>query len=232
VNSDPVGIVKECLALVSPRWVEMASILGYVLVPCAVVSGLSFLIPIAGGILSLVASIASALAVLLGMGAAAEYAMRLAAGTPIAPKQAWQVHRARLWPWLVGILVPALIASIGLFITVILFGLFLLPVYMIEQRKGFAVNSRSLEISSKDWMLALVPSLIVSIPYAIALTVLGIVFGLIPFVGPLLTGLVNAVGQSVLLPLSMLIQFRVYFAILQKHEQTDAAQIVRSRPLA
>jgi hypothetical protein len=125
-----------------------------------------------------------------------------------------------------------LIASVGALITLILFGLFLFPVYMIEQRKGFDVNKRCLELSQKNWMLAIVPTLIITIPLGIASSIVSIVLAFIPFAGGVLVSVVNALTTSVLFPLSLLVQFRVYYAMVQQHENTDAAQIVRSRPAA
>jgi hypothetical protein len=229
--TDPVAMVKECLALYTPRWSEAAMVLAGVLFPFAVLSAVAAYVPVIGSVLSLVGSIGYMAAYLLfGLGAAAEYSMRLAAGVPIAPKRAWQIQRGRMFPWFIGILLPLVIAGVGCAITGILFGLFLLPIYMIEQRKGFAVNSRSLEISSKNWVMALVPALIVAIPMGIASSLGGFVLGILPFVGPSLAGLFSQLFSAAVTPLLMLIQFRVYFALLAQHENVDATQAVRSLP--
>jgi hypothetical protein len=233
ITNDPVGIAKECIALVQPRLMEMGKVLGVYLLPLACLQAVAGFLPFIAQILALVASLGYLVFyALLGSGSAAEYAMRLAAGAPITPGQAWSIQKGRMMPFLIGLFVPGLIAGIGCLITVILFGLFLLPVYMIEQKKGFDVNRRSLDISGKNWGLAIVPSLIIAIPAAIVSSIITVALGFIPYLNVALLPLFNACYQALLLPTMLVVQFRVYFAILRQHENTDAAATVRARPVA
>jgi hypothetical protein len=123
--------------------------------------------------------------------------------------------------------VPSLIAglaSILCFVPGILFGLFLLPAYMVERKTMLDVNMRSFDLIKKDWMLCLVPPLLVAIPVSIALFVVNFVLAFVPYAGPILAAAVQGVAMAVFGPFMAHLVFRVYLAVRQKYENVQGTQ--------
>jgi hypothetical protein len=131
-----------------------------------------------------------------------------------------------LFPWFFGLLVPALIAALSGILCVvpaILFGLFIVPIYMVEGKRMLDVNKRSFEILKKDWALALVPPLLTIIPVVIVVGVLNFVFAFIPYAGGILTAALSGIVAATLGPFMAHLIFRIYVAIRERDEQRSIA---------
>lgn len=231
-GSDPIGFAKACIEAYSPHFAEATKVLGILAVPLGVLNAVSSYVPVVGWLLAILGGIGYAVAYFFfGYGAQAEYAMRLAAGTPISASVAWKVQLRRMFPWIFGLIVPLLGSMVLCLISVILWGLFVLPAYMIEGKTMFDANKRSFEIASKDWVLSIVPMLLVAVPAVILSTIVTVVLGFIPYVGEQLAAIWGPVFSAALTPLLSFVQFRVYFALRLKHEGIDATQVVRNQPL-
>ncbi len=229
-KSDPIAFTKECIAAYQPHLIEATKVIGIIALPLGVLNAVGSYIPILGWLLSLIGGLGYALAYFFfGLGAQAEYAMRLAAGAPASAGAAWKIQLGRMFPWTFGLLVPLLIASVGCLITYVLFGLFLLPAYMIENKRMFDANKRTLELAGKDWGLALIPVLVVAIPAMIASGIVSVILGFIPYVGGALAAVWGPLFSAALTPLITFIQFRVYYRMRLQHEGVDAAAIVRQQ---
>lgn len=227
---DPVEFVTRCLKDYRPLWLEGAKVLGVFLVPLALVEGLLGYVPVLGAIVgALLVPVSALFMALLGFGAQAEFAMRTAAGLPATAQQVWRVQFRRMFPWLLGLIVPALVSVVGCFLTMILFGTLLLQVYMVEDKRMLDVNLRSFELLKKDWFGVLGPILLVVVPMIVAHVIIMLVFGALPFVGGLLAALAGAVYVAVVSPFASFVQFRVYYAVRYRHERQDAAGEVRAK---
>ncbi len=231
-KTDPIAFTKECIAAYQPHVIEATKVIGIIAVPFGLLSAIAGYIPVLGAIFALVGGLGYGLAYLFfGLGAQAEYAMRLSAGVPISAATAWKTQLGRMFPWTFGLLVPLLIASVGCLITFVLFGLFLLPAYMIENRRMFEANKRTLDLAGKDWGMAIIPILIVAIPAGIASGIVTTILGFIPYVGGALAALWGPLFSAAITPLITFIQFRVYYQLRQQHEGVDAALQVRNQPV-
>lgn len=227
---DPVAFVAQCLRDYRPLWLEGAKVIGVFLVPLALIEGLAGYVPVVGVVIALLVGLAHALLMFVfGFGAQAEFAMRTAAGLPAAAQQVWTIQLRRAIPWFIGILVPLLVSMVGCFVTLILFGALLLPVYMVEDKRMLDVNLRSFELLKKDWAGVLGPALLVGFPILLMHWLILLVFGVLPFVGELLAALAGALFISVASPFATFVQFRVYYSVRYRHENHDAAGEVRAR---
>lgn len=230
---EPGGFLSSALEIYKPHALEATKVLGIVAIPVALLNAAASLIPAGlGGLLTLVGAIALGLFnLLVGMGALGEFTMRLAAGVPMTAPQALKLQVGRMFPWLLGILLPAFLAGIGAIclIPVILFGFFLIQVYMVERDKsGVDINKRVFELVQKEPVM-------VAVLLGIAIAV-GLVFGLasfilalLPFVGAPAAALLSGVFTAAFAPIINFLGFRLYFAIRQKHENIDAAAVARSQ---
>jgi hypothetical protein len=168
---------------------------------------------------------------IFGSGVQAEIGLRLSAGAPIVAADLWRLQLKRLFPWFFGLLVPALIAAIGsLFCLVpgVLLGLFLLPAYMVEQKRMFDVNSRSFDLIKKDWALSLLPPVLVWIPVTIVVFVLQFVLAFIPYVGPVLGALVQGIVSATVGPFFVHLVFRMYVALRQRYEHGNVVAEIQA----
>lgn len=221
-SGDPIKFTLACLAAYQPHWLEATKVVGIIALPLGLLSALGG-IPWVGWLFSLVGGLGYLVAFLFfGLGAQAEYAMRLAAGQPISAAVAWKTQLGRMVPWTLGLLVPLLIASVGCFVTYVLFGLFLLPAYMIERHQMFDANKRSLDLASKNWALAVVPWLLIALPAAIVNVIVGVVLGVIPYVGGPLAAMWSPLFMSAIVPLASFVQFSVYFELRKEYDGVDA----------
>jgi hypothetical protein len=124
-----------------------------------------------------------------------------------------------------------LIAAIGsLFCLVpgVLLGLFLLPAYMVEQKRMFDVNSRSFDLIKKDWALSLLPPVLVWIPVTIVVFVLQFVLAFIPYVGPVLGALVQGIVSATVGPFFVHLVFRMYVALRQRYEHGNVVAEIQA----
>jgi hypothetical protein len=230
--SDPIGFAKGCLEAYKPHIAEATKVIGILAVPLGVLNAVSSYVPVVGWLLAIIGGIGYSVAYLLfGYGAQAEYAMRLAAGVPISASVAWKVQLRRMFPWIIGLIVPLIGSMVLCLISVILWGLFILPAYMIENKKMFDANKRSFELASKDWVLSIVPVLVIAFPAAIFSAIVTVVLGFIPYVGEQLAAIWSPLFSAALTPLLTFVQFRVYFAIRSKYEGVDAAALVANQPV-
>jgi hypothetical protein len=225
--SDPIALLKQAFEMYKPHAMEVAKAMGVITIPLPVLGALLGFVPVVGGILALVLTIVPQLALgVYGSGVQAEIGLRLSAGAPIVASDVWRLQLKRLFPWFFGLLVPAIIAAIGsIFCLVpgILLGLFILPAYMVEQKKMFDVNSRSFDLIKKDWALSLLPPLLVWIPAVIVIGVMQFVLGFIPYAGPVLAALLQGVVGATVGPFFVHVVFRMYVALRQKYEQGNVA---------
>jgi hypothetical protein len=218
-----MALVGHAFETYKPHLMEAAKAIGIITVPLPVAAALLGYVPIVGGILALVFSIAGPIALaLVGTGIQAEIGLRISAGAPVVAGELWKLQLKRMFPWFLGILVPAIIMSLAAILCLVpglVVGLFLFPAFMVEGKKMLDVNLRSLDLVKKDWMLCLVPPLLVAVPLAVVMFVLQFVLAFIPYAGPILSAALQGVVSAVTMPFFAHLVFRIYVAVRQKYEQ-------------
>ncbi len=236
-KADPGKFISSAIEAYKPHLVEATKVIGMFAIPLGLIAAVGNLLgsvaALVSTILVFLGSIGYALVMLLiGVGAQAEYAMRLASGVPMTAPQAWKVQAKRMFPWLFGLFVPALlagIASIFCLVPGILIGFYLLPVYMVEKDKKMAdINKRVFEIVKAEPIL-LLTIIGVGVVAGLVNFLVTLVLNFLPFVGAALASLWSPVFSAVLSPFLSFLTFRAYFEIRQRHENVDAAAIARSQ---
>jgi hypothetical protein len=228
---EPGAFLSSAVEAYKPHMLEATKVIGIVAIPLALLNAVAGYIPFVGVVIAILTSIALALFnVLVGVGAQAEFGLRLAAGVPMTAPQALKLQVGRMIPWFVGLFLPALLAGLGAICIVpfILFGFFLLPVYMVEKDKsGIDINKRVFELVQKEPVMVAV---LIGVVFAAALGfgLATLVLGLLPFIGAALVSVLSAVFSAAFSPFVTFLTFRLYFAIRQKHERVDAAAIARA----
>lgn len=230
--TEPIALLKQAFELYKPHAMEAAKAMGVITIPLPVLGALLAFVPVVGGILALVFTVLPQLALgIFGSGVQAEIGLRVSAGAPIVANDLWRLQLKRLFPWFFGLLVPALIAgvaSIFCLVPGILLGLYLLPAYMVEQRRMFDVNARCFDLIKKDWALSLIPPVLVGVPVAVVMVVLQFVLGFIPYAGPVLAALLQGVVAATVGPFFVHLVFRMYVALRQKYEHGNVAGELQS----
>ena len=120
---------------------------------------------------------------------------------------------------------PMLLTICGCIFTIVLFAPMLLPVYMLEQRSGVDVNRRCFELLKKNWVLTLVPWLLVLVATAIVQSLVGGILGMVPLFGRSLATAWGSLFAAAVVPFTLFVQFRAYYAIRQRNEQADAVAL-------
>lgn len=232
-NSDPIAFLQSCLGDFRPHAAEAIKAVAVYTIPLQLLGALLGYVPLVGGILGALTSLLLMLVSIgFGYGVQGEVALRMTAGLPVSASQVWSIQMGRLVPFFVGIIVPLLVAMVGsvcCLIPGILFGLYVLPVYMVEGLQMLDVNKRSFELLKKNWLLSLLPLVLVALPVFLVLGILIWVFGMIPYVGSVLVALLSAVITSVIGPLGTFIIFRAYVAIRTADEGRSPMDELRAK---
>jgi hypothetical protein len=232
-DRDPIALLKSCIQEFRPHLGEAFKSVALYAFPLELLGALLGYIPLVGAVLSGVVTLLFVLVHIgFGIGVQGEFALRLVGGTPATASEVWKIQMDRLVPFTLGLLVPLLLTYVGLaccLVPGVLIGLFVLPVYMVEELKMEQVNKRSFELLTKNWSLSLIPLVLVVLPFALAMGVLSGIFNLIPYAGPVLVALVAAAGASLMGPLLTYVSFRCYIAIRKAEEGSAPMDQLRSR---
>ncbi len=221
--------IQRGLALIQPNAVQAFLIIGALLLTPAVLNLLLGWLPGLGPALVGVVRIAAALAYPLAIAALCYYMLAAHLGRPVSAQNAWQaVWKQPLAVWLSFAVAGALAAFGAVFLIIpgIALGLFLGPVFFIEQRRLLQVNLRCLDYFREDVTrlitLTVVAWLLPSLLIAALAWVCNLVIGILPWIGDhlgaSLAELVSAAGQTVLITLMAAVATQLFFEIRARRD--------------
>lgn len=234
VNSEraPSGLefVVQSLRAYGPHALKGWSVLGPWALPLGLLSSLATWSETAALFLLPLTSVGYAvLFFLYGLGAQAEFAMRTYAGLPVSVRKIWSLQSRRLIPWIVELLPPLLISLLGFVFTFLAFAPMLLPVYMVERIAGLRVNTRSVDLLSRDASTVLVPFLLVFVLGSCALLSATFYLERVPVAGAALSALFAPMVLALALPFVTFMQFRAYGLTRQRREGVDVVALIRDQ---
>lgn len=222
------------LETVKPHFVSGALVLGVLTVPIAVLQIVFGFIPFLGWLFALVLGLAQLAAWPLAVAAIGRWALGVVTGRPLSPLQAWKATLARAardWP---NVVVFGLVTAVGfalLIVPGVLLGAFGLQIFLVEKKAFVNVNMRNLDLVKRDWIRVFVIGLclaLCTIPVGIAVGILSVVFGFIPFVGAILITLVGALVAPAVTPFLMIALTRFYMDFRKQHENVDVEDEART----
>ncbi len=199
----------------------------------AVLNILAFYVNSLLGIVSLIGLVAS-VANLFATGAVYLYFLRRELGAPLSAIDAVKHMTKQPVPFLVSLLLAGVVGLVG-FIAVLVPGMFLmafaLPVYFVEGRRNLALNRRSLFLFKQDAKRLFLIAVTAGAGFAVLSIVLGIVVGLVPFVGVILTPLVGAVLSAVFGAYAVCLMLELYFDVRARANDGDPEADARANLL-
>ncbi|NUN14493.1 MAG: FHA domain-containing protein [Myxococcales bacterium] len=220
-----VGTIKEAWNVLQPHVIPAAMVVGILTIPVAVLGWLFLsLIPALAFVYSLV-SLVQSLLMPLAFAAAMLFMLRVRLGKPISPMDAWKSVMAQpvnLW---VNMFVSGLVVLVGFILLIIpgiALGMFSTVVYFLEGRRMVGMNLRSVQLFVHDGLRYVLVFLLLGVGLAVLSTVVGIVFGFIPFIGSLFGGIFSAVLTAVGAPLFASLIIHLYFQAIGEAEGKNA----------
>ncbi|MDC0717594.1 FHA domain-containing protein [Nannocystis bainbridge] len=212
-------ILLETWKVFHPVAVPAVATVGAVLVPIGLLAQL--------GLLILPASIAALLATLLALAQLAAMVVLIPSlgrfmlshylGQPISIQAAVQQSIARIADVAVHCFIPGVVL-----------GVFAAPIYYVEDKKIGAVIGRNFELLKKELAPILAAVLGGGLAVAIAMTIVGVILGLLPLGGILTSIVINGVTAFIVAFASALSVW-LYFWVRRKHEGGDPEGEARGR---
>jgi hypothetical protein len=118
--------------------------------------------------------------------------------------------------------------AVHCFVPGIVFGVFAAPIYYVEDKKLGAVIGRNFELLKKELAPILAAVLGGGVAVAIAMTIVGVILGLLPLGGILTSIVVNGV-TAFLVAFASALSVWLYFWVRRKHEGGDPEGEARAR---
>jgi FHA domain len=223
------GFFGQSLRAYDGHWLEGWKVVGVLALPLALLSGATGYNEWLDLLAPPVTSLAYAVVFFLfGLGAQAEFALRLFAGVPVGASGARRIHLQRMIPWLVELLPPLMMTGLGCVFTLLAFGPLLLPVYMIERTGGFRVNIRSVDLLARGFTRALIPLSLVTGFLGAFLVAGTLALQRVPVLGSFASALFGPMLIALVMPFMAFLQFRAYAEIRRRGEGLDVPELVRA----
>ena len=220
-SDDFATLYKQAWEFLKPVLVPSALIVGGITVPIALASGILGLIPVLGPILSVLLGLAQAVLMPLAIAALTRFLLGVYLNHPVDWMTAWKQQLANAKMVWLSFFVAGLIAGIGvlfLIIPGILLGSFIGVIYFCEGKRMVDINLRNLEITKQDPLLPIVAFIVVALAVGIGLMVPAWILGLIPWVGAILAGVLQAAVMAVVTPFMIVLSILLYFRIRRRFE--------------
>jgi pSer/pThr/pTyr-binding forkhead associated (FHA) protein len=149
-------------------------------------------------------------------------------GAPLDIKSSVMATLADPKTYILSLLIAGLISIAGIagviLPGILALGYFILPVYLIEGRRGVDLNRRSSDLFFKDSKRVLLTVLVFFVISQIGGGIIGGILGVIPAVGPYLNVLFLGVWSPVMTTYGLALGLWFYFDIRREMETGDAAQ--------
>ncbi len=121
------------------------------------------------------------------------------------------------------------VAAIAFIVPMVFVAIFIGPIFFVEGKRYIDAIRRNFEMVKRDWVTVTLNVLVPALVGGVALAVVGIVLGLIPFIGVLLGMLGRAIGQAILTPIVLMLMTRMYFIYRRQTEGGDPEAEARGR---